>query len=341
MPFDLSALVLPKSRGRLSLLLTVAVTASIVYLLSIQLRPGDIRSSNPSSRPPISVSGPESAENQEIPRKIWQTWHTSAILLADEHKSTARTWQEKNPYYRYELITDEGAENYVCQHFADEPLLRDVFLNLTDTILRADFLRYLVLLAEGGVYADLDVVCRESIDTWIPASFLGKPGAVVGIENDRQPVENDVKLYSDHREHIWGITNWTFMSRRRHPFMRLVAETVAKNLFEMAQKQNRSLATLELSYKEVIDSTGPGAFTEILLAYASSVTGTKITYLNATMLEEPKMLGDVLILPVRAMSIPEADREGGGAHSRAWPSIIYHLDMGSWKKTHVKRPDGD
>ena len=208
------------------------------------------------------------------------------MLLADEDKARARTWQERNPRYRYELLTDQGAESFVHQHFDDDPLIRDVFLNLTDNILRADFLRYLVLFAEGltsslksqekrlkkslgGVYADLDVECREPIDTWTPVALRVKPGVIIGIEADRKPVENDVKLYYDYREHIWGITNWTFMSKRRHPFIRFVAEKIAKNLLEVAQEQKRTLSTMELSYKEVIDATGPMVFSEAFLAYAS------------------------------------------------------------------------
>lgn len=60
---------------------------------------------------------------------------------------------------------------------------------------------------------------------------------IVGIEADRKPVENDVELYYDYREYIWGITNWTFIAKRRYPFMRFVAETVAMNLVKVAEKQ--------------------------------------------------------------------------------------------------------
>lgn len=170
------------------------------------------------------------------------------------------------------------------QHFADDPLIRDVFLNLSDTIVRADFLRYLLLLAEGGVYADLDVECRDPIDTWVPLAFHGQASVVLGIENDRKPVENDVKLYYDHREHIWGITNWTFMSKRGHPFMQFVAQSVAENLMKVAHKQDRNISSMDLSYKEVIAATGPGAFTKAFLEYASQATNTAITSANATML---------------------------------------------------------
>lgn len=324
-------------RGVTPLIVKLVLLLMIVY--SVVRANGKYGSTNTGRASPTLVT-PEDSKG-EIPKKIWQTWHTPAMLLADEDKQRTRTWQDLNPDHRYELLTDKGAETFVAQSFADDPLIRDTFRSLVDPILRADFLRYLVLLAEGGIYADVDVECRGSIRDWIPAALRGKVGVVLGIEVDRPPVENDKKLYLDYRDYIWGITNWTFMSRGGHPFMRFVTETVANNLREIAQKQGKTLSTMDLSYKEVVDSTGPRAFSAAFLAYASAATGTKVTYLNATMLEEPKLIGDVLLLPIRAMSTAEADREDvDGAHSRAWPAVIFHWSAGTWKKTHFQKEMG-
>ena len=325
-----------RSRGKLSIACRVILVAGILYLTLTQLN----WNGNSNFKSQIGLAH-EKDKGNVIPRKIWQTWHTPATLLAEEDKARVRTWQEKNPYHRYELITDKGADTFVRQHFIDDPLIRDVFLNLTDPILRADFLRYLLLLAEGGVYADVDVECREPIETWVPTSFHGKANVVLGIEADRKPVENDAKLYQDPRDYIWGITNWAFMSTSHHPFLRFVAESVARNLLAIAQKQERNLSTMELSYKEVIDATGPRAFTEAFLAYATKISGRQVTYADATMLEEPKLIDDVLLLPIRAFSTAEADRAGvEGAHSFLWPMVLYHWSAGTWKKTHFQRPEG-
>lgn len=325
-------------RGRLPFVLKLLALFGVICLLINYFAPSNTSPFQTFSQAISSKSA--TFTGQDIPKKVWQTWHTSAILLDDEERERARTWQEKNPHYRYELLTDIGAESYVRYHFAHEPLIRDTFLNLTDKILRADFMRYLVLAAEGGVYADLDVVCQEPIDTWIPPALQDKTGVVVGVESDRLPVENDANLYYDYRKYIWGINNWTFMCKAGHPFMRFVAESVARNLLEMARKQYRSLGTMKLSYKEVIDSTGPRAFTDALFAYATRVTGKKFTHKDATMLEEPKLIDDILILPIRAMSTAEAEREGvEGAHSKNWPAVVFHWSVGSWKSTHFQRPE--
>lgn len=326
-------------RTTLPLLIKVFLIAGVVYLVFRQLYANPLHSVPGLTHSSIQ-SQPSSSNDKEIPRKIWQTWHTPAGLLADEDKERVRSWLEKNPHYQYELVTDRGSETYVRQHFAEDPMIRDVFLNLTDTIIRADFLRYLVLYADGGVYADLDVECRDSVDNWVPMAFRGKASMVLGVENDRKPVENDVKLYYDHREYIWGITNWTIMSKRGHPFLRFMAHTVANNLIEVARKQERTISTMDLSYKEVIDATGPGAFTKAFFEYISKATGTLITYADVSMLEEPKLIDDILILPIRAFSVGEADRSDvEGAHSDSWPTVVYHWSAGTWKKTHFQKPE--
>lgn len=328
--------IAPGSRGALSLLFRLFLVAGLVYLVYGYLYPSLIPSH--STKPPRPIHNQSTFTG--IPRKIWQTWHTPASLMSNEDKRHVRSWHEKNPHYQYELITDQAAETFVRQNFAEDPFIRDVFLDLNDTIVRADFLRYLLLLAEGGVYADLDVECRDPIDTWVPPAFHGRASVVLGIENDRRPVENDVKLYYDHREYIWGITNWTFMAKRGHPFLRFVAQSVAGNLMKVAHSQQRTISSMDLSYKEVIAATGPGAFTKAFLEYASEATKTAITSANATMLEEPRLIDDVLILPIRAFSTSEASRSDvEGAHSDSWPTVIYHWSAGTWKKTHPQKPE--
>lgn len=79
-------------------------------------------------------------------------------------------------------------------------------------------------------------------------------------------------------------------------------------------------------------------FTEAFLAYASKVTGTVVTYGNATMLEEPILIGDIMLLPIRAFSTAETDRsDAEGAHSYGWLGVVYHWSAGTWKKTHFQR----
>ncbi len=135
-----------RARRHLSMILKgLAISGALLLILRLFLVPERTKMSLLRSYSPSL----KKVQSEETPNKIWQTWHTPAMLLDEEDKARVRSWHEQNPNHRYELLTDKGGETFVRQHFTEDPLIRDVFLNLTDTILRADFLRYLVLLAEG------------------------------------------------------------------------------------------------------------------------------------------------------------------------------------------------
>ena len=183
------------------------------------------------------------------------------------------------------------------------------------------------------------------IRAWAPPDLLSSAAVIVGIESDRHPVENDWKLYSDYRTYIWGLNNWTIAARARHPFFRTIIESVAQNLIQLAKKKGKGLGEIDVLYKDVIDATGPRAFSEAFLVYASRALGRKVEYTEASLLEQPKFVADVLVLPIRAMSMLEANRgDGDGARSLGLESVVRHWSQGTWKANHFvvfgKPPEG-
>jgi mannosyltransferase OCH1-like enzyme len=94
-----------------------------------------------------------------IPKKIWQTWKVGPLGFEQRDSDSAKTWPAKNPTYRYEVLTDDNALEYVEWHYGRERINRpdiiELYRELKITIVKADLLRYLVMYAEGGVYADV------------------------------------------------------------------------------------------------------------------------------------------------------------------------------------------
>ncbi|RAL58715.1 hypothetical protein DID88_003072 [Monilinia fructigena] len=87
--------------------------------------------------------------------------------------------------YRQEILNDATADTYVLEHFSDHPEILYAYFTLTVPILRADLVRYLILLAEGGVWSDLDAECLVPVDNWIPHEFRdAEISMVVGMEFD-------------------------------------------------------------------------------------------------------------------------------------------------------------
>ncbi|KFY31492.1 hypothetical protein V493_01060, partial [Pseudogymnoascus sp. VKM F-4281 (FW-2241)] len=123
---------------------------------------------------------------QPFPSKIWQSRKDDS-----EPERTAgfpHQWRIVNPGWRYERITDTNNDAYVQSSFAR---IAEVFTKLNDPVMKADYLRYLILLREGGVWADIDVSPSQPISEWIPKQYRGSVNLVIGIENDH------------HKEPIW------------------------------------------------------------------------------------------------------------------------------------------
>ena len=182
------------------------------------------------------------------------------------------------------------------------------------------------------------------ISDWIPDTFnipLDSYSVILGVESDRPPVENDWKLYNDYSPYIFRLQNWTLAGRRGHPFFKYVAESVARNLIALAKQQGKSLGNMDVDYRAVVSTTGPLAFTKAFFEYADTISksASKIgwTYENFTMLEEPRLVGDIVVLPIRAFSHIEADREGNGAHSWNFTNVVHHHSQGSWKGEHPQQ----
>lgn len=197
-----------------------------------------------------------------------------------------------NPDHRYELLTDGAAETYVLDRFADDRRIVDAYMGINDFILRADLIRYLALLKDGGVYNDLDVGCVKPIDLWIPPKFKDDTSVVLGVE-----VDND---YGHNRSKLFELVNWTIMARRNQPFMRYLVDRVIDNLETATSKHNTTLANFKPQRQEVIDVTGPMALTEAVYQYLSQQTQTVVTWKNFTKMKRPRLISGILILPINA-----------------------------------------
>lgn len=124
---------------------------------------------------------------EKFPRKMWQSWKVDPLRFEDRDIERARTWTVKNPGHRYEVLTDDNAMNYVEHYYGrsgfNRPDIVHTYKTLNAKIIQADLLRYLIMYAEGGLYADIDVEALRSIEHFIPRRFdEGDIEMVIGIE---------------------------------------------------------------------------------------------------------------------------------------------------------------
>jgi mannosyltransferase OCH1-like enzyme len=207
---------------------------------------------------------------------------------------------------------------YVSSNF--EATVVQVFTSVHDPILKADYLRYLILLREGGVWADVDVLPHRPISEWIPEQYQHSVNLVVGIENDH------------HKQPIWPnspysvqLCQYTLLAKPNHPAMRKVVDQVTQGLLYTLDRPGR------FSFEDVMGTTGPFVFTQILMAYFGEQTGVEHTGDELDRLTEPRLIGDVLVLPKDSFGWLPQDH----THDRGDPSILVeHLFIGSWRDGH-------
>ena len=253
------------------------------------------------------------------------------MSISEEEREHLKTWSDLNPEYRHEVLTDEMMDDYVKDHFQfSHPDIEKAYFEVKDYILRSDLIRYLILLVDGGVYNDLDVGCQKPIKTWVPTQFKDSAGILLGVEVDNK-FGPDGRTFQGGQD-LFELVNWTIMSKPNQPFMWFLVTRVLENIRNFAASQNQPVSNMKYSIQDVLDVTGPAALTNAFFDYASNITSSNVTYLNFTKITKPRLIGEVVILPIQAF---------GAGHQVQWAGLeqdgselIHHYFAGSWKTDH-------
>lgn len=264
----------------------------------------------------------EDLRRQPFPSKIWQSWKDDSEDPTERTIGFPHDWRVANPNHRYERITDANNNEYIMAEFDES--ISSVFMSLDDPILKADFLRYLILLKEGGVWADIDVLPHQPISKWIPEHLKDSVNLVVGMENDH------------HKEPIWPgspysvqLCQYTILAKPDHPAIATLVDGVRQDLTRLMKEKPSGQS---VTFEDVMGTTGPFAFTNAMMQYFKEQTGVEHTGDELDSLEEPKLIGDVLVLPKDSFGwLPQEN-----THEKGDPAILVeHLFIGSWRSSHI------
>lgn len=251
--------------------------------------------------------------------------------MSEEDRIHFGTWADMNPDWGQEVLTDEIMEIYVRNHFHEtQPQIEELYFDIKDYILRSDLIRYLVLLADGGVYNDLDVGCEKPISTWVPEKFEDTAGILLGVEVDNK-YGPDGRTFTN-GEDLFELVNWTIMSKSNQPFMWFLVQRVMENIKKLAASKNVAISEMVPAIPDVLVTTGPAALTTAFFDYASDITGTSVTYKNFTKITEPQIVGEVVILPIQAFGAGHQVRWAGFKQDGS--QLVHHYFAGSWKGDH-------
>jgi len=249
----------------------------------------------------------------KFPAYIWQTWKytPSSQEFNDDWRPLEASWTELHPGFVHEVVTDNAAVNVLRHFFSAVPDVVEAYTSLSRPVLKADFFRYLILLARGGIYTDMDTSALKSAVDWIPSEVARSTfGLVIGIEAD--PDREDWEQWYSRRIQF---CQWTIQAKPGHPVLR---EIVAKITEETLRRKTLGTLGSEL-VNDVVDFTGPAIWTDTVLEYFNDPTyfdmgGSQrnISWKEFTGMTAPKRVGDVIVLPITSFS-PGVGQMGSGA----------------------------
>lgn len=184
-----------------------------------------------------------------IPPIVHQTWFEPVSKEKYPNMSRLiRSFQLSGLQYKF--YDDQAAQEFLAAHFPPE--VKEAYDALLPGAFKADLFRYCVLLIEGGIYADMDVLLQTNLHTLLTQqknhdiAFLipiDEPGAKVG-----------------HRMCLW---NGFIASKPGHPILAKVIEIVVNNIrnrFTGVDYDTMFCPTPMLSVSHTVDmllTTGP------------------------------------------------------------------------------------
>ena len=124
---------------------------------------------------------------------IHQTWKTTTI--PDNWKSAVQSCKSVHPDYKHILWTHETMAEFIKNEYN---FFYDTYKSYKYDIQRCDAFRYFVLYKYGGIYLDMDIVCKTKLDSLLSYDLVLSRSSNVKV----------------------SYTNSFFMSIPNHPFFK-------------------------------------------------------------------------------------------------------------------------
>eukprot|EP00053_Salpingoeca_punica_P006406 m.60664 g.60664 ORF g.60664 m.60664 type:complete len:361 (+) comp13675_c0_seq2:159-1241(+) len=257
------------------------------------------------------------------------------IILTNNHDEFQHSWDNVNPGVGKLFFGDQEMIEFV------RTFRPDVFPKFNELIRieQADLFRYLAMYFYGGIYADVDVVCKEPIETW---PRIAIPQLLPPDSPDAKPVPTmaeldfmiGVEFSTPQDSNPMQFVQWTLASSRGNPLFLHVFEYC----WQMVSILPRGVA------RAVVKRTGPIAFTRAVLDFIAGHArpqGMVEGYPKALL--PPKELAEMgqtlslfttvgelrgVILPYRSFGYHASHRP---SFRSPYDHLVEHMFRGSWQ----------
>lgn len=266
-----------------------------------------------------------------FPAYIWQTWKQSKDdpNFDDRFKDRVRSWSDKNSGFVHEVMSDDISYAIIQHLYMNVPKVIEAYESMPENILRADFFRYLILLARGGTYSDVDTEALKPVPNWIPPTIEPNSiGLIIGIEAD--PDRED---WADWYARRIQFCQWTIQSKPGHPVLRDIVAKITEETLRRKSTHSLQLPSSKDRGSQIMDWTGPGIWTDSVFGYFNDKLKSglhyPVTWQNFTGLAEPRKVSDVMVLPITSFS-PGVETMGSQSENHPLAFVKHHFE-GSWK----------
>ncbi|KAL9020022.1 MAG: hypothetical protein Q9185_002710 [Variospora sp. 1 TL-2023] len=267
-----------------------------------------------------------------IPAQVWQlyttvgprianTTHQNALKATRIAANLAATWFPVDGNWSYRFIGTEFGTQFVKEHFRGQPDIVDVYNSLRVPVMASDFLRYLLLAGDGGVYADSDVEMIKPLQDWVPVPYRDVTRAMIGVEKDH-PANDEPDGWS------FRFVQHTLITAKAHPIMINMVRNITDKMLQLSHEKDTPLSQLELHDRDVVRITGPRGFKDVVFEHLSGEVGENIGWRNFTQMKEPKLFGDTLIVPINFFA---AGQQHSGSDGTSPDKRVQHYWSGTWR----------
>ncbi|EGX43345.1 hypothetical protein AOL_s00215g81 [Orbilia oligospora ATCC 24927] len=288
------------------------------------------------SRPSILKSGepPGFLKGTEIPKIIWQKWKnridlTNVWRQDDYVREGWMTWQVFNKEFEHVVFSDVDAELFVRKEYSHRPDIVKVFTEIQQRIIAFDLLRYLVIYKYGGIYNDMDTMCRRPIDSWFDDFW--DYGIVVGIECTL-PLDpglpEDLQLDNFNLVYAVQFLQWTVMAAPGHPVINRTIEQLVASVINDTREDDGSvqweIGDLWYEPMAILNVSGPGLWTRTVKQYINEQEGRIVADAEYAAMWDIEIFGDLLLLPQAKWAPTNSEQQNEVAFLR-------HFWRGSWR----------
>ncbi|KAG9002496.1 membrane-bound alpha-1,6- mannosyltransferase Initiation-specific [Tulasnella sp. JGI-2019a] len=218
---------------------------------------------------PLGNAGNPGPVDRHLPAMIN---HTNVWQTNKDHSVDFGGWRWRNREWKWNMLNDADAVKWVREKFGGSDIEK-LWDDLPTAILKVDFLRYLLVFFNGGVYSDTDTLCLHPIEEWgasadlwsdpdgkswlppmhegeSPEAALGPPSVVIGVEVDVGDREDWYRWWPRPLQ----VVQWTIAAAPHHPiFVDVISRVASSTARAKAWSEDRDKRVVALRQVGKVD----------------------------------------------------------------------------------------